>query len=37
MSKGISLHIGLNRVDPTAYDGWDGALAACELTPRTWR
>ncbi|HMQ61296.1 MAG TPA: caspase family protein [Flavilitoribacter sp.] len=29
MAKGISLHIGLNYVDPDAYDGWDGALAGC--------
>jgi hypothetical protein len=29
-SKGISLHIGLNRVDPSAYQGWDGQLRACE-------
>ena len=29
MTKGISLHIGLNRVDPAAYDGWDGALFGC--------
>jgi hypothetical protein len=29
MSIGISLHIGLNRVDPVAYDGhWDGRLNA---------
>jgi hypothetical protein len=27
--RGLSIHIGLNRVDPTAYDGWDGTLAAC--------
>ena len=31
MPKGISLHIGLNRVDPAQYEGWDGALAACEF------
>jgi hypothetical protein len=31
MTKGISLHIGLNRVDPAAYEGWDGELAACEF------
>jgi len=31
MSKGVSLHIGLNAVDPAAYGGWDGALAACEF------
>ena len=30
MAKGISLHIGLNRVDPAHYAGWDGALGACE-------
>jgi hypothetical protein len=29
-TKGISLHIGLNRVDSTHYGGWDGALTACE-------
>lgn len=29
MSKGLSLHIGLNFVDPNAYGGWDGALAGC--------
>lgn len=28
---GVSLHIGLNRVDPAHYDGWDGALNACEF------
>ncbi|HTW44030.1 MAG TPA: caspase family protein [Acidobacteriaceae bacterium] len=25
-----SLHIGLNAVDPDAYEGWDGSLNACE-------
>lgn len=30
MAKGISLHIGLNKVDPNHYDGWDGELNACE-------
>jgi metacaspase-1 len=30
MSSGISLHIGLNRVDPDQYEGWDGQLTACE-------
>lgn len=29
MSKGLSLHIGLNYVDPNAYGGWNGALAGC--------
>ncbi|WP_427016822.1 caspase family protein [Pseudarthrobacter sp. P1] len=26
---GYSLHIGLNGVDPDAYNGWDGALSGC--------
>jgi hypothetical protein len=30
MAKGISLHIGLNSVDPHRYEGWSGPLAACE-------
>jgi metacaspase-1 len=30
MPRGISLHIGLNRVDPAHYADWDGALNACE-------
>jgi metacaspase-1 len=29
MPKGISLHIGLNRVDPKHYQGWNGELNAC--------
>jgi metacaspase-1 len=29
--KGRSLHIGLNRVDPTHYGGWSGDLAGCEF------
>lgn len=29
-AKGISIHIGLNTVDPRQYDGWDGELLACE-------
>jgi hypothetical protein len=29
MARGISLHIGLNHVDPAHYQGWDGALVAC--------
>ena len=28
--KGYALAIGLNKVDPAHYDGWDGALAGCE-------
>ena len=30
MATGMSLHIGLNTVDPKHYQGWDGQLAACE-------
>jgi metacaspase-1 len=29
MGKGISLHIGLNRVSPAHYGRWDGRLNAC--------
>jgi hypothetical protein len=28
--KGMSVHIGLNQVDPRHYAGWDGDLLACE-------
>ena len=31
MAVGRSLHIGLNSVDPAAYNGWSGDLAACEF------
>src|SRR5262245_61722019 len=31
MPTGVSLHIGLNAVDPKAYSGWSGKLAACEF------
>jgi metacaspase-1 len=30
MAKGLSIHIGLNTVDPAHYNGWDGRLQACE-------
>jgi len=30
----MSLHLGLNAVDPDAYSGWDGSLAACEFDAR---
>lgn len=33
-SKGISLHIGLNSVDPVHYGGWSGDLLACEFDAR---
>ncbi len=31
VASGVSLHVGLNAVDPAAYEGWDGPLAACEF------
>ncbi len=31
MAQGISLHIGLNSVDPGHYQGWNGELKACEF------
>ncbi|MEU4266623.1 caspase family protein [Streptomyces sp. NPDC026092] len=34
MPAGISLHVGLNKVDPARYEGWDGALMACENDAR---
>ncbi len=30
MPIGLSLHIGLNSVDPSHYQGWSGPLNACE-------
>ena len=30
-SKGISIHLGLNAVDPAHYGGWNGKLTACEF------
>jgi metacaspase-1 len=30
MANGMSIHIGLNRVDPKKYQGWSGDLVACE-------
>lgn len=32
--QALSLHIGINLVDPAAYGGWDGPLAACEFDAR---
>ena len=29
--QGVSIHVGLNRVDPDHYQGWDGQLVACEF------
>jgi hypothetical protein len=34
LSRGLSLHIGINHVDPGHYNGWDGALRACEFDAR---
>ena len=31
MAEARALHIGLNSVDPAAYDGWSGDLTACEF------
>ena len=31
MANGLSIHIGINKVDPRHYSGWDGALLACEF------
>lgn len=29
MPKAISVHVGLDHVDPAAYQGWDGTLSGC--------
>ncbi|MBL0140580.1 MAG: caspase family protein [Betaproteobacteria bacterium] len=29
MPRGLSIHIGLNSVDPAKYGGWDGQLSGC--------
>ncbi|MFF8605778.1 caspase domain-containing protein [Streptomyces sp. NPDC015346] len=34
MPAGLSVHAGLNTVDPARYEGWDGALLACENDAR---
>lgn len=34
MPTGLSLHVGLNSVDPDRYGGWDGTLVACENDAR---
>lgn len=33
--RAMSLHIGINRVDPARYGGWDGALSGCEKDAQT--
>src|SRR5436190_14083256 len=30
-AKGLSVHVGLNAVDPKHYEGWSGELMACEF------
>jgi len=30
-ARGLSLHLGLNAVDPKHYEGWSGELFACEF------
>ncbi|WP_406212093.1 caspase family protein [Streptomyces canus] len=34
-SKALSLHIGINSVDPSNYGGWNGALSGCENDAQT--
>ncbi|MFI2733724.1 caspase family protein [Streptomyces sp. NPDC018711] len=34
MATGLSLHVGLNGVDPARYEGWEGTLNACENDAR---
>jgi hypothetical protein len=36
-ARGRSLHIGVNKVDPGHYNGWDGTLAACEFDAEDMR
>lgn len=31
MAKGMSIHVGINRVDASRYGGWSGDLVACEF------
>jgi hypothetical protein len=37
MAEARALHIGLNSVDPAAYDGWSGDLTACEFDANDMR
>lgn len=37
MPKAISIHIGLNHVDPAQYEGWDGKLFACVADAKDMR
>ncbi len=34
VARGYALHVGLNAVDPGAYEGWSGELTACEFDAR---
>ena len=33
----LSLHLGLNCLDPGAYGGWEGPLAGCHNDARDWQ
>lgn len=37
MTRGESLHIGVNKVDPAHYNGWEGTLQACEFDAQDMR
>lgn len=37
MTRALSIHIGLNRVDPSSYGGWAGELHACEADAHSMR
>jgi metacaspase-1 len=37
MPRGLSLHIGLNELDPNHYAGWNGKLNACEADAEDMR
>lgn len=37
MARGIAINIGLNSVDPSHYDGWEGKLSACEADAEDMR
>ena len=36
MAEGISFRIGINKVDPDQYEGWEGSSTHAKPTPRTW-
>ncbi len=37
MPLGMSLHVGLNAVDPKQYSGWSGELSGCEFDAKDMR